>query len=193
MLARKVYLALIAAIAASVLVFVYNMGAYRNSAQKADVFSKQLSEQKNIAAEMDLKLAAIEKSVNAADVKAALGEADFANSVIAIRAFSWMTFLNRLEDVVPEGVGIDNISPDFQSLTISISGKAVSSDRLMEFLNRLTTSKYFEEIPPTFHTNKLLADKDTGKTLRAFGLAIRYSPDGSRAFKSPYVNKEGLH
>lgn len=193
MLARKVYLALIAAIAASVLVFVYNMGAYRNSAQKADVFSKQLSEQKNIAAEMDLKLAAIEKSVNAADVKAALGEADFANSVIAIRAFSWTTFLNRLEEVVPEGVGIDSITPDFQSLSIGLSGNAVSSDRLIEFINRLTTSKYFEEIPPTFHTNRVLADKDTGKTLQAFGLAIKYSPDGSHTFKSPYANKEGLH
>lgn len=193
LLARKVYLALAAAIAASVLVFVYNLGVYKNSAQKAGVFSNQLSAQKKIAAEMDLKLAAIEKGVNAADVKAALGEANFANRVIAIRVFSWTTFLNRLEKVVPEGVGINNISPDFQSLNINISGEAVSSNRLMEFLNRLTTSKYFEEIPPTFHTNKVLADKDNGKTLQTFGLAIKYSPDGSHTFKSPYVNKEGLH
>ncbi len=193
LLARKVYLSLAAAIAASALVFAYNLGIYSSSAQKADVFSRQLSMQKKIASEMDVKLAEIEKGVNAADVKAALGEADFANSVIAIRVFSWTTFLNRLEGVVPEGVGIDNISPDFQSLNINISGNAVSSDRLMDFMDRLTKSKYFEEIPPTFHSNRTMVDKDTGKTLQAFGLAIKYSPDGSHTFKSPYVNKEGLH
>ncbi len=193
LLARKVYLALAAAIVASALVFAYILGTYSNSAQKAGVFSKQLSVQKKIASEMDSKLAVIEKGVNAADVRAALGEADFANGVIAIRVFSWTAFLNRLEEVVPEGVGIDNITPDFQSLNIDISGNAVSSDRLMEFIDRLTKSKYFEEIPPTFHSNRVMVDKDTGKTLQTFGLVIRYSPDGSHTFKSPYNNKEGLH
>ncbi|MHB8174421.1 MAG: PilN domain-containing protein [Nitrospirota bacterium] len=193
LLARKVYLALATAIAASILLFVYNLGAYRNSYQKSRAFSAQFSVQRKIASEMDSKLAILKKGVNTADVKAAKSEADFANSAIAIRVFSWTAFLNRLEEVVPDGVGIDNIAPDFQTLNMNISGTAVSSDRLMEFIGTLTKSKYFEEIPPTFHSSKVVADKDVGKTLEKFGLSIRYSPDGSRSFKSPYEITRGAN
>ena len=56
----------------------------------------------------------------------------------------------------------------------------------MEFVDRLTKSKYFEEIPPDFHTSELLVDKDIGMTVQKFSLRIKYNPDGTRSSKSPY-------
>ncbi|MGC2422733.1 MAG: PilN domain-containing protein [Nitrospirota bacterium] len=186
LLLRKAYLALAVAIAAAVLLFVYNYGEYRNSVQKVSSFSAQLALQQRIASEMDSKLVQIKKEVGGTDVKAALSEAEFANNAIARRVFSWTAFLNRLEEVVPAGVGITSVSPDFTTLEMNISGTALSSNQLMEFVDRLTKSKYFEEIPPDFHTSELLVDKDIGMTVQKFTLKIKYNPDGTRSSKSPY-------
>ena len=122
LLLRKAYLALAVAIAAAVLLFVYNYGEYRNSVQKVRSFSAQLALQQRIASEMDSKLVQVKKEVGGTDVKAALKEAEFANNAIARRVFSWTAFLNRLEEVVPDGVGIVNVNPDFTTLEMNISG-----------------------------------------------------------------------
>jgi type IV pilus assembly protein PilN len=190
LLLRKAYLALTVAIAAAVLLFVYNYGDYRNSVQKVGAFSAQLALQQRIASEMDSKLAQIKKEQGGTDVKAALKEADFVNSIIARRVFSWTAFLNRLEEVVPNGVGITDVKPDFQTLNMNISGTSLSSNQLMEFVDRLTKSKYFEEIPPDFHTSEVVVDKDIGMTVQKFNLIIKYNPEGTRSANSPYKTQE---
>ena len=190
-LLRKAYFALAVAIAAAVLLFAYNYGEYRNSVQKVRSFSAQLVLQQRIASELDQKLAQIKKEVGGAtDVKAALKEADFANNAIARRVFSWTAFLNRLEEVVPDGVGITDVKPNFQTLEMNISGTSLSSNQVMEFVERLTKSKYFEEIPPDFHTSSVVVDKDIGMTVQKFNLIIKYNPDGTRSSKSPYKSTE---
>jgi Tfp pilus assembly protein PilN len=190
LLLRKAYLALTVAIAAAVLLLVYNYGEYRNSVQKVGSFSAQLALQQKIASEMDSKLVQFKKELGGTDVKAALREADFVNSVIARRVFSWTAFLNRLEEVVPNGVGITDVKPDFQTLNMNISGTSLSSNQLMEFVDRLTKSKYFEDIPPAFHSSEVVVDKDIGMTVQKFNLIIKYNPDGTRSSDSPYKTRE---
>jgi Tfp pilus assembly protein PilN len=190
LLLRKAYLALSVAVAAAVLLFVYNYGEYRNSVQKVSSFSAQLALQQRIASEMDLKLAQVKKEVGGTDVKAEIREAQFANNAIARRVFSWTAFLNRLEEVVPAGVGITDVKPDFKTLEMNISGTSLSSNQLMEFVERLTKSKYFEEIPPDFHASEVVVDKDIGMTVQKFSLVIKYNPDGTRSSKSPYDTTE---
>jgi Tfp pilus assembly protein PilN len=185
LLLRKAYLALAVAVLAAALLFVYNYGEYRNSVQKVRSFSAQLALQQRIASEMDSKLAQVKKEVGGTDVKA-----DFANNAIARRVFSWTAFLNRLEEVVPGGVGITDVKPDFQTLEMNISGTSLSSNQLMEFVERLTKSKYFEEIPPDFHASEVVVDKDIGMTVQKFNLIIKYNPDGTRSSKSPYKPME---
>jgi type IV pilus assembly protein PilN len=185
-LLRKAYLALSVAVAAAVLIFVYNYGEYRNSVQKVGAFSAQLALQRRIASEMDLKLAQVKKEAGGADVKAEIREAQFANNAIARRVFSWTAFLNRLEEVVPAGVGITDVRPNFKTLEMNISGTALSSNQLMEFVDRLTKSKYFEEIPPDFHASEVVVDKDIGMTVQKFSVKIKYNPDGTSSSGNPY-------
>jgi hypothetical protein len=61
---------------------------------------------------------------------------------------------------------------------------------LMEFVDRLTKSKYFEEIPPDFHTSEVVVDKDIGMTVQKFNLIIKYNPEGTRSTNSPYKTQE---
>jgi len=176
--ARKLYLALCLFIAAAAAVFIGNYTDYNDSSAKAGILSKQVIIKQEKARQAEMRLAGFKRAVSPEVVKGAMREADFANAAIRKRAFSWTSFLNRLEQAVPEGVGITSIRPSFSSLDVDISGNALDVDRLAEFIDRLTSSKYFEDIPPLVHATEVVADKDVGQTLQVFNLKIKYFPDG---------------
>ncbi len=177
-LARKTYLALLAGIAACLLLLAYNYAGYTRSVDRGARLIKYLKLQERQDADARARFEEIKKRVREQDVKAAQRAAKFANAAIARRAFSWTTFLNRLEEVVPDGVGIKTIKPNFDTLDVDISGAALDMDPLMEFMDKMTKSPYFEDIPPVLHTSQVIVDKDIGKTLQEFNFKIRYYPEG---------------
>ena len=183
-LARKVYVVLLLALAAAASVFVINYGDYTSAQAREAVLTNQLKLHDKIAANVTAKLAEAGKKAAENDVKAAVMQAQFADAAIDRRVFSWTEFLNRLEEVVPDGVGIGSIKPDFSTLDMDISGTALSMDRLTEFMDRMTKSPYFEDIPPIFHTTEQVADKDIGMSLQIFNLKIRYSPTSSETVRA---------
>ncbi|MGA2192629.1 MAG: PilN domain-containing protein [Nitrospirota bacterium] len=181
--ARKIYLVLTAALAASVVVFIVNYTDYTYSASRRAALTAQLGLQKKLDDAFDKKLSEARKKAAETDVKAAALQAQFANMAIATRAFSWTEFLNRLEEVVPKGVCITGLRPSFASLDIDVSGNAISMDQLTEFMDRMTKSPYFEDIPPVFRTTDQVADSDIGMMLQVFNFKIKYDPDGKGAKK----------
>jgi Tfp pilus assembly protein PilN len=189
MLARKMYVVLLLAIAVSFLVFASNYQGYRRSVEKNARLTEHLRTQEKQDKDAGARLSEIKKKVRQEDVEAASGEAVFANAAVRRRAFSWTTFLNRLEDVVPDGVGIKSIKPDFETLDVDISGTALDKDLVTELVDRMTRSKYFEDIPPVWHMTEKEVDKDIGKKVWDFSLKIRYIPEG-RA-KEAAAKKEG--
>jgi Tfp pilus assembly protein PilN len=158
-----------------------NWSAYADYAVLASAYESRMAGLKGRQAEASAKLAQAVRLADRKDVAAALRQAQFANEAITKKAFSWTAFLNRLEDVVPEGVAIKSISPNFESLSINISGTATNMDRLTEFLTRLTRSQYFEDLPPSFQTSDTLVDKDIGKSIQTFSLKVQYIPEGQEA------------
>lgn len=177
LLVRKVYLVLLLALAAGVAVFFYNYHQYQRAAGMQSVLAGRVRMQAKLEAEARKRLSAIKQAVRKEDVAAYEKQAQFANAAIAKRVFSWTAFLNRLEEVVPEGVGLTRISPDFTTLDVDIAGTALGIGQVTEFVDRLTKSPYFEDIPPSFHTAEAVADKDIGKNIQVFSLRIRYRPD----------------
>lgn len=176
--ARKVYLALVLLLAAGVLIFAYNYRVYKLASSEGAALKSQLVLQKRLTEGMAVKLAEAKKKVDKREVEATAMQAQFANMAITRKAFSWTLFLNRLEEVVPDGVGINTIQPNFMTMDLDISGTALGMGQFTEFLSRLTSSPYFEDIPPTFHTSEVVVDKDIGMTAQVFSLKIRYSPEG---------------
>jgi len=179
-LVRKAYLVLAACIFTGVLVFVHSYHSYLCSVETAAKLKSQerLLDVRYAAAEK--RLAELKKAVSPEEVKAASRQAAFANEAIRNRAFSWTAFLNRMEGVVPDGVGLTSLKPDFNSHNVDIAGVADSMGQLTEFVDRLTKSQYFEDLPPTFHTSESVVDKDIGKTLQVFNIKIHYNPDGRK-------------
>ena len=186
---KKVYVIFMAALVVGAGVFAAEYHAFQDAASKEAALGRRLATLERAHLEAEKRVEGLKKSIPAGEMRSLAKQADFANAAISTRVFSWTAFLNRLEDIVPDGVGITSVSPDFQSLSIIISGSALSMDLAAEFLDRLTKSPYFEDIPPAFHTTETLADKDIGKTLQVFSLKIKYNPEGRKSAGAP--RKEG--
>ncbi|MBI5190392.1 MAG: PilN domain-containing protein [Nitrospirae bacterium] len=175
---RKVYAALAVCLFAASSVFAAGYGAYsRAESRVAPLKAKAGSLEAEIKA-VDRKLAEAKKTVDPSRSKSDALQVEFVNSAIRQKSFSWTAFLNRVEGLVPDGVGITAIRPEFTTLNVEITGKADGIGQALKFVEVLTRSRYFDDIPPVFHTTEVLADKDVGKTVQQFSIRIRYYPDG---------------
>ncbi|MBN1141086.1 MAG: PilN domain-containing protein [Deltaproteobacteria bacterium] len=62
----------------------------------------------------------------------------FANNILKQRRFHWSAFLDRMEAVVPAGVKLRSLQPDFRAGTVKLEGVARGVPDLRNFLERLT-------------------------------------------------------
>lgn len=180
-LARKINAALILLLFCLGVVFFYNIREYRKALDRESMLASEVMLHEKKDTEFSVRLQEIKKTAPEEEVQASLHQAEFANMAIGRRVFSWTAFLNRFEELVPPGVSIQGIHPDFNTLDVEITGTALDMARVTEFMGRLTRSPYFDDLPPVFHSSEVLADKDIGKTLQNFNLRIRYKPDGGNA------------
>ncbi len=86
------------------------------------------------------------KAVPEADYKALLARIQFANGVIEKKSFNWLLLLNRLEEVVPDGVAISEIEPDIKEQTLKLAGKTRSFNSLRRLLENMEKSTYYSDI-----------------------------------------------
>lgn len=189
--ARKVYLALAVCILAAASAFTASYGAYSLAESKTAPLKAKVSALEARKAGLEKETAAIKKTVDPARAAEDAKQVNFVNGAIARRAFSWTAFLNRMEELVPPGVGVTTVKPEFSTYTVEMAGTAENMDVLMEFVGRLTKSQYFEDIPPVFQTAETVADKDIGKTVQQFSLRIQYFPDGRKGAPAGPAAPEG--
>ncbi len=73
-------------------------------------------------------------------------ETHFINGRLAERAFSWSELLDRLEDVLPRDVRINNIAPSFQTsdyVHLEMSFDAKAPDGMLTMITNLQKNKQF--------------------------------------------------
>jgi len=68
------------------------------------------------------------------------------NAVIGKKAFDWLLLLNRLEEVVPEGVALGAIDPSLKDGTLKLSGAARSFGALRSLMENLESSTHFTDV-----------------------------------------------
>jgi len=175
----RLYAGLLLAILALAAVFAVLYLSHRTDAKSLVQLEGQITEREAAIASSDEVLRGYEKTISGSMISSTYTEAAFANSAISRRVFSWTLFLNRLEGLVPGGVGITAITPNFQTLDVDISGTAKSIDAVTEFIDRLTHSEYFEDLPPVFSTSEEPVKGETGLSLQRFNIKIRYIPGGN--------------
>ena len=86
------------------------------------------------------------KPVSETNYKNLLARITFANQIIEKKTYNWLTLLDRLEIVVPEGLAISSIEPDQKSQGVRLSGVARSFANLRVLMENLETSEFFSEV-----------------------------------------------
>jgi len=67
----------------------------------------------------------------------------FANTILRKDAFRWTDLLDKLEGVLPEGVALRSIQPEYRDGSLRINGLARNLDKLQVFLDNLLVSPAF--------------------------------------------------
>jgi Tfp pilus assembly protein PilN len=80
-----------------------------------------------------------------AEYDSLLKEIAFANGILKKDSFRWTELLNHLEKVVPDGVRIRGIEPNFKENVLNLTGVARKVEDLQVFLDHLIQSPNFRE------------------------------------------------
>ena len=86
-------------------------------------------------------------------------ETRFINARLAERAFSWSELLDRLEDVLPRDVRINNITPTFQRSAYVHLEMSCESKTAEGMLNTITNLQKNRQFANPFPHNEAVTDK----------------------------------
>ncbi|HEX7190630.1 MAG TPA: hypothetical protein VF381_03555 [Thermoanaerobaculia bacterium] len=91
------------------------------------------------------RAAAADNQLRSFNLTALGNETHFINARLAERAFSWSELLDRLEDVLPRDVRINNIAPSFQSnfVHLEMSFDAKTADGMLTTITNLQKNRQF--------------------------------------------------
>jgi type IV pilus assembly protein PilN len=95
-----------------------------------------------------------------------------ANGIIEKKTFNWLSLLDRLESVVPEGVSLSAVEPGVKDKSLKLSGTALHFKNLRQFMENLEASVFFP--------NVFLLDQGEDKTSgpqkgTTFNITCRYA------------------
>lgn len=96
--------------------------------------------------EMERKSAGGARKVTEQEYQQLLGQIRYANAIISRKSFNWISLLDNLESVVPEGVAITQIAPDPKTRELKITGATLSFARLRTMLENMENSSSFSDI-----------------------------------------------
>lgn len=126
----------------------------RNSAEMKDL-EKQITV-------MDEKIRTANRGFSEKNYNTLVERINFANSVIEKKTYNWLSLLDRLEKVVPDGVAISSIQPEPKSQSLKLSGITRSFKNLRIFMEHLEDSKLFSDMYLVSQTETKLGDGSQG-------------------------------
>ncbi len=128
----------------------------------ADVGERK-SLERQVAA-MSEKFKSANKGMTEKDYAALQARINFANATIEKKMYNWLELLDRLEQVVPEGVAITSLDPDPKDRALKLVGVTRNFRNLRTFLEHLEGSKYFTDVYLLSQAEMKLADVSQGIT-----------------------------
>ena len=125
---------------------------------------KEIQRYKSELASLDQRSKVVTKGVSEKEYKALLSRITFANNVIDKKRYNWLALLDKLEQVVPEGVAISSVEPDPATHGMKLPGVAKNFGRLRAFMEKLEESKSFTDVYLSSQAETTLEDKTKGIT-----------------------------
>lgn len=103
-----------------------------------------------------------------------LAEVDAANGIIAKDSFRWTDLLGQLEQLVPEGVALRSIQPEFKDRSLDLQGVAKDIPQLRTFLDHLVADERLGQASLLQQTRILLKIPDGGEQdVVAFSISVK--------------------
>lgn len=104
-------------------------------------------------------------TVTPEQMKALEAKIGSANAVIARKSVNWLSLLDRLEEVVPDGVALTQLEPSQREQLLKVNGVARTFSNLRALLENMERSKNFSEV-------YLLAQSETKVGLTQKGISF---------------------
>ena len=108
--------------------------------------------------------------LGAQEQKQLTADIEFANQTLKRDRFRWTSLLDRLEKLVPPGVAIRGISPDFKSGAINLTASAVDVKDLQTFIDNLIGSPDFHDV---YLLQQARQEARTGSALLNFSVVVK--------------------
>jgi len=86
------------------------------------------------------------QTVSEAQLQALSARIRFANGLIEKKTTNWLSLLNRLEEVVPDGVSLTQLEPSQREQLLKVNGAARNFASLRTFMENLEQSENFSEV-----------------------------------------------
>jgi len=91
------------------------------------------------------------EKISDADYNRTLTSIKFTNTILEKRSYDWLTLLDNMESVVPNGVSLTGLVPDEKSSSIKLTGAARSIAAVRTLIEGMQSSQKFSEVFLTDH------------------------------------------
>lgn len=108
------------------------------------------------------KLNSRPSGVSEQGVNQLLTDIKYYNEIIGRKAFNWLSLLEQIETVTPDGVALTMLTPDRTKGTVTIEGHAKSFANVRTYVEKLEDSKTFTSVLLLSHSNVAVGDKVRG-------------------------------
>jgi type IV pilus assembly protein PilN len=101
-------------------------------------------------------------AVSEKDYQAVVARIGTANAIIEKKAVNWLQLLDRLEEVVPDGIAVTLIEPDLKARELKIGGAARNFAAIRLLLENLERSPHFPDVLLLSHKELKVTEKQLG-------------------------------
>lgn len=114
------------------------------------------------------------QTFNQTAYEALLASVEAANGIIAKDSFRWSELLGQLEQLVPAGVALRSIQPDFKAGSLTLQGVADDIPQLRTFLDQLVADERLGDATLLQQARLELQDPEGQEsTVVAFSVAVK--------------------
>lgn len=98
---------------------------------------------------------------------------NFANEIIASDQFRWSKMFSRFETVMPDGVSVRSVLPDYRDRSVKLSGYARDINAMTQFIDNLLQSPDLDQVFLQNHGDVEIIENGVKRVYTGYSLVIR--------------------
>ncbi len=151
-----------------------NLYTWVTADARLEMLKSEMVDHEARMAAMEQEAKTLNSELEAIDMDVLTPQAEFVESVLQQRNFSWTMLFNALEEVLPWNVKLMTIRPRFEAgrVLIRVTGMSRGYDGYVNFQDALQQSPYFDQVVPSGYETG-----EGSESRLTFGLDFEYKVD----------------